>query len=438
MRALVFASVLGFTLSKASADTCTENTDVIDCGENAHCEDTYEDDSQFPRYRCYCNDGSGRFSQSVLNTENLGAHTTNQPTCTDPSKIRCDDANGDDTSDDPFQCFDPYGIDGLTGYEGCSNLEAGGVECDCPLPKFYNNTKERNTPCAKYQDIPCEGGSIKEVSISSYHQGTVCETFLETFTLLGQPTGQFSVVSWVYADGSADRALIGRNEGSDGTTCPAGIVNLSSYNITVLNDYIFFDCDQITGMVFPTTLEQIGKYAFWGCTSLTTVDLSGTQTEVIVAGAFEGTPLTSFTPSAAMRSIGEGAFKDTQLTALDLSGTQTELIGTRAFKDTPLGSFTPSASLKIIGAEAFWSTGLQVVDLSGTDVISNGGSAAFEITTMTSFTSRPHGEGESLIYTDAVYAWLQLQMPETSTYVHVGNCGALETAYRSHCGCESS
>ena len=105
------------------------------------------------------------------------------------------------------------------------------------------------------------------------------------------------------------------------------------------------------------TVTGIGDYAFYQCSNLTSIDLSGTQVTTIGQSAFyECTSLTSITIPDSVTTIGIFAFQScSSLETIDLSGTQITSIGQQAFQSCyNLTSITIPDSLTSIGFNAFF------------------------------------------------------------------------------------
>ncbi len=70
---------------------------------------------------------------------------------------------------------------------------------------------------------------------------------------------------------------------------------LGGYTVTSIGTYAFYHCTSLTSVTIPNSVTSIGSYAFAGCTSLTLVTI-GDGVNSIATFAFDGcTSLTSFT-----------------------------------------------------------------------------------------------------------------------------------------------
>jgi len=84
--------------------------------------------------------------------------------------------------------------------------------------------------------------------------------------------------------------LLGYEGSATSVTIPGNVVNLaSSYQVTAIGAYAFYNNTTLTSVTFLTQLGKIGEYAFSGCSSLVTVIWSNSINS-IGAGAFAGTP----------------------------------------------------------------------------------------------------------------------------------------------------
>ena len=102
-------------------------------------------------------------------------------------------------------------------------------------------------------------------------------------------------------------------------------------SVTSIGEFAFFDCTSLTSITIPDSVTCIEWYAFQGCTSLTSIKIPDSVTE-IGSSAFSGCKsLTSITIPNSVTSIGEFAFYDcTSLTSITIPNSVTS-IGSNAF-----------------------------------------------------------------------------------------------------------
>ena len=129
-----------------------------------------------------------------------------------------------------------------------------------------------------------------------------------------------------------------------------------------------FKGNKITGtLTLPSSLEEIGDYAFWGkedgtSNSISSIVFQGTALKIISAGAFEDNALTgTLTLPSGLEEIGNFAFAGTEngltnrITSLVFQGTALKKIGNFAFEDNALtGTLTLPSGLEEIGNSAFY------------------------------------------------------------------------------------
>ncbi len=127
--------------------------------------------------------------------------------------------------------------------------------------------------------------------------------------------------------------------------------------VETIGSGVFYNMTKLTSVTFPSTLKNIGDYAFYKC-ALTKAELPD-SIETIGNNAFDTcASLTSVTFGANLISIGEYAFnKCAKLTAAEF-GPALKTIGARAFSNcTKIAKFSVQEGLESIGNDAFYSCG---------------------------------------------------------------------------------
>jgi hypothetical protein len=167
-----------------------------------------------------------------------------------------------------------------------------------------------------------------------------------------------------------------------------GVTFAQNSRIATIGDHTFYSCTSLTSITIPAS--NIGHNAFERCTSLRTVTIApGSQTGSIGNYAFLAcTSLESISIAESVRSIGEGAFYNTQdygipLATVTFTGnSQLQTIGDYAFHLTRLTSITIPASVRSIGIFAFaggyfYSMPLATVTFTGNSQLQTIGRGAF-------------------------------------------------------------
>ena len=148
------------------------------------------------------------------------------------------------------------------------------------------------------------------------------------------------------------REMAGRDNRGYGTEGKLSVLDLSEAKIVAGGDY-YYDDNLFNNKVY-TSNDEIGEYAFYGCSGLTSLTLPAGITS-IGEFAFSGcSGLTSLTLPAGITSIGEYAFYGCSgLTSLTLPAGITS-IGEFAFSGcSGLTSLTLPAGITSIGEFAF-------------------------------------------------------------------------------------
>ncbi len=132
-------------------------------------------------------------------------------------------------------------------------------------------------------------GYVGHYALAVYNSG---DTFTET--KLSNDNGYI-----IYTDGE-EKILLGYNGTETDLVLP-------SY-ITAINQYAFYNCSSLTSITIPENVTSIGKYAFYYCTSLTSVNIPDSVTSIGDYAFYYCTSLTKIVIPDSVTSIDGYAF----------------------------------------------------------------------------------------------------------------------------------
>ena len=159
-----------------------------------------------------------------------------------------------------------------------------------------------------------------------------------------------------------------------------GCTSLTSVTIpsgvTSIGQYAFSDCTSLTNITIPSSVTRIDSYTFSGCTSLTSINIPSSVTRISGATFIGCTSLTSVAIPDSVTGIGEHAFYGcTSLSSITIPSSVTG-IGKEAFRKCRLTSVTIPSGVKIINNGVFRDcNSLQSVTVEGD--VTNIGDYAF-------------------------------------------------------------
>ena len=142
-------------------------------------------------------------------------------------------------------------------------------------------------------------------------------------------------------------------------TIPSKVtISGKEYSVTSIGDYAFFDCSSLTSIEIPSGVTSIGYPAFSGCSSLTSIEFEeNSQLTSIGDNAFSScSSLTSIEIPSGVTSIGSQAFYGCSgLTSVTFGeNSQLTSIGFQAFDDCySLESIEIPSGVTSIGIYAF-------------------------------------------------------------------------------------
>ncbi len=148
-------------------------------------------------------------------------------------------------------------------------------------------------------------------------------------------------------------------------------------SVNKIGDWAFADCDNITEITIPSTVNNIGNYAFYMCDGFTDIDIPDSITTIgdyAFACCYE---LTDISLGESVANIGASAFEQCVLLPEITFPDSLKTIGENAFKECEsLENITFGKSLTSIGANAFNGC-VEIPELTIPESVTSIGSGAF-------------------------------------------------------------
>ena len=177
-------------------------------------------------------------------------------------------------------------------------------------------------------------------------------------------------------------------EYSGSVVIPSSVTYLdTTYSVTSIGKEAFSGCSSLTSVTIGESVTSIGEWAFYNCSSLTSVTI-GESVKSIKESAFRNcSKLTSVTIGESVKNIGNYAFSGcSSLTSVTIGKSVTS-IGKEAFSGcSSLTSVTIGESVKNIGNYAFSGCSSLTSVTIGESVTSIGYAAFYNCSSLTSVT----------------------------------------------------
>ena len=175
-------------------------------------------------------------------------------------------------------------------------------------------------------------------------------------TTLSATAHDFEVDGIYYnINGTEATVTSGTNEYASDVTIPKTVIfGGTTYSVTSIGDYAFYNCSGLTSITIPNSVTAIGEEAFSECSGLTSITIGNSVTSIGEYAFCGCSGLTSITIPNSITSISDGAFMlCTGLTSVTINDSVT-YIGSYAFGGcSELINITIPNSVTTIGEYAF-------------------------------------------------------------------------------------
>lgn len=274
---------------------------------------------------------------------------------------------------------------GSNAFSGCSSLASltfgensglttlrgviGTALTSLTIPSSVTNI---NGCTGNYYLIEIVNRSALTLTAGGTDNGSIAQ-FAENIVTEAPASGRVTAGDYtLYRDGSAEGEqwyVVGYSGSKEGALVLPASFNVGGASVTSysVHSRVFYGAS-FTSVTIPSSVTEIGAYAFAGCSSLESITFEGESAlEEIGAYAFQNcTALTALDLPASLTSLGAGAFSGCyRLSSLDLGGVQS--IGSSAFANCyALRTLTIPASVNAVESNSFSGCTLaEVVNLAG-------------------------------------------------------------------------
>ncbi len=149
-------------------------------------------------------------------------------------------------------------------------------------------------------------------------------------------------------------------------------------SVTEIGHSAFYDCSSLTSITIPDSVTEIGYAAFFGCSSLTSIIIPDSVTEIEAAAFEDCSSLTSITISNSATEIRNRAFYGcSSLTSITIPNSVTEIEDSAFYDCSSLTSITIPDSVTEIESVAFHGCS-SLTSITIPDSVTEIGAAAFE------------------------------------------------------------
>ena len=234
---------------------------------------------------------------------------------------------------------------GYRAFYECSSLDTIYLEATTP-PTIGNNLFYTPAPICY---IPCGTKSAYEASAWAQYMGEFVEECEVDSTM---------IITYTSTDGNVvtpyNAGAFGANIVSNTYENGIGTITFDA-PVTSIRDYAFYDCSSLTSITIPNSVTSIGVEVFYNCSPLTSITIPNSVTSIGDNAFSWCSSLTSITIPNSVMSIGDYAFYNcSSLTSITIPNSVTS-IGNFAFADCfSLTSIIIPESVTSIGDNVFY------------------------------------------------------------------------------------
>jgi hypothetical protein len=169
--------------------------------------------------------------------------------------------------------------------------------------------------------------------------------------------------------------------------CNISFVDANAANPLYYAQHLYLNGEEVKDLVIPNSVTSIGKYAFQGCSGLTSVTIPNSVTSINQSAFASCSSLTSVTIPNSVTNIYTSAFRNCSgLTSVTIPNSVTSIGSSVFYNCSSLTSVTIPNSVTSIGGSAFYNCSSLTSVTIPTSVTSIGSSAFYNCSSLTSVT----------------------------------------------------
>ena len=199
-----------------------------------------------------------------------------------------------------------------------------------------------------YSELPIEKGKNSYGGVAYYAKQVYTTNIKSKQTVTDD--------GYIFYEDGEEIYLLGHKGNETSLTLPAKSPSGKDYAIY---EYAFYDCSSLTSITIPKSVTSIGNAAFYGCNSLKSIVIPDSVTSIGNAAFYGCNSLKSIVIPDSVTSIGGSAFYVCEsLTSITIPESVTEIGGYTFYGCNSLENIVIPDSVTSIGEDAFYNTEL--------------------------------------------------------------------------------
>ena len=201
-----------------------------------------------------------------------------------------------------------YNCDGITSIEIPNNVTSIGnfafYDCEGLTDATIGNSvtsigSQAFGYCSKLR-------TVINLSNLTFSKGSTNYGYIARYAskVINAPNG-FIDSDYIWFENESGMTLAGYLGNATELTLP---IEYNGKSVTNIGDYAFYSCTELTSVTIPNSVTSIGNYAFYGCSGITSIEIPNNVTSIGNFAFYDCEGLTDATIGNSVTSIGSQAF----------------------------------------------------------------------------------------------------------------------------------